>query len=123
MAAVGSVRIEGVNIPGHKHANIGLTSIRGIGRTTASNICTKASIEATRKIGELTESELDAIRAEIAHYTVEGDLNRQIAMNIKRLMDMGCNRGIRHRRGLPVRGQRTKTNARTRKGKRKPVRA
>jgi small subunit ribosomal protein S13 len=115
-------RIAGVNIPVHKNAEIALTAIFGIGRPTAIAICKKVGIEPLGKIKSLTEAELEAIRTEIANYTIEGDLRREISMNIKRLTDLGCYRGIRHRRGLPLRGQRTRTNARTRKGKPKPVR-
>ena len=114
-------RIAGVNIPDRKHAVIALTSIYGIGRTTATSICKAAGIEPDRKIQELSEDEVDSLRSEVAKITVEGDLRREVSMNIKRLMDLGCNRGIRHRRGLPLRGQRTRTNARTRKGPRRPI--
>ena len=114
-------RIAGVNIPDRKHAVIALTSIYGIGRTRASEICKEAGVEPQAKIQELSEDQVDAIRGAVAKFTVEGDLRREISMNIKRLMDLGCNRGIRHRRGLPLRGQRTRTNARTRKGPRRPI--
>ncbi|MBL3601231.1 MAG: 30S ribosomal protein S13 [gamma proteobacterium endosymbiont of Lamellibrachia anaximandri] len=114
-------RIAGVNIPDRKHAVIALTSIYGIGRTRATEICKEVGIEPSDKIQELSEGQVDAIRAIIGKITVEGDLRREVSMNIKRLMDLGCNRGIRHRRGLPLRGQRTKTNARTRKGPRRPI--
>lgn len=114
-------RIAGVNIPDRKHTVIALTSIYGIGRTRAQEICANTGIEPARKIMDLAEDEVEKLRAEVAKFTVEGDLRREISMNIKRLMDLGCNRGIRHRRGLPLRGQRTKTNARTRKGPRKPI--
>lgn len=114
-------RIAGVNIPVHKHAWIGLTSIYGIGRTRAYEICEKAGVDPAQKIGQLDESDLDKLRAEVAEFDVEGDLRREVAMDIKRLMDLGCYRGLRHRRGLPVRGQKTKTNARTRKGPKKPI--
>lgn len=114
-------RIAGVNIPDRKHAVIALTSIYGIGRTRASEICKEAGVEPQTKIQELSEDQIETIRTIIARYTVEGDLRREISMNIKRLMDLGCNRGIRHRRGLPLRGQRTRTNARTRKGPRRPI--
>jgi small subunit ribosomal protein S13 len=114
-------RIAGVNIPDKKHTVIALTSIYGIGRTRAAQICEAAGVAQDRKIQELAESEIDALRVEVEKFTVEGDLRREISMNIKRLMDLGCNRGIRHRRGLPVRGQRTKTNARTRKGPRRAI--
>jgi small subunit ribosomal protein S13 len=115
-------RIAGVNIPDRKHAVVALTSIYGIGPTRAREICNAAGIEPSGKIRDLTEEQVDAVRAEVAKYTVEGDLRREVSMNIKRLMDLGCNRGIRHRRGLPLRGQRTRTNARTRKGPRRPIR-
>lgn len=114
-------RIAGINIPEHKHAVIALTAIYGIGRQTASEICTKVGIMPSVKIKELTEDQLESIRNVITKMTVEGDLRREVSMNIKRLMDLGCYRGIRHRRGLPLRGQRTRTNARTRKGPRKPI--
>ncbi len=114
-------RIAGVNIPDRKHAVIALTSIYGIGSTLAAKICADASVPTDTKIHKLTEEEVERLRAEVSKYTVEGDLRREISMNIKRLMDLGCNRGIRHRRGLPLRGQRTRTNARTRKGPRRPI--
>ena len=109
-------RIAGINIPDHKHAVIALTAIYGVGRQTASEICVKVGITPSVKIKELTEEQLEAIRNVVSKMTVEGDLRREVSMNIKRLMDLGCYRGIRHRRGLPLRGQRTRTNARTRKG-------
>lgn len=112
-------RIAGINIPVHKHAVIALTSIYGIGRQRALAICKKAKVNPSSKIKDLTEAEVEALRLQVGKFTIEGDLRREIAMNIKRLMDLGCYRGVRHRRGLPVRGQRTRTNARTRKGKRK----
>lgn len=112
-------RIAGINIPDNKHAEIALTYIYGVGRTTAKKLCSNASVEPTRKIRDLSEAEMEALRTGVAEITVEGDLRREVAMSIKRLMDCGCYRGLRHRRGLPVRGQRTKTNARTRKGKKK----
>jgi len=115
-------RIAGINLPVNKHAVIGLTSIYGIGRSRSRDICKSAGISPETKVRDLSEDDLENIRAEIAKYIVEGDLRREISMNIKRLMDMGCFRGIRHRRGLPVRGQRSKTNARTRKGPRRPIR-
>lgn len=115
-------RIAGVNIPDNKHAVISLTYIYGVGRTTAAQLCSSVGIEQSVKIGDLSEEQLDSLRNEIAKLSVEGDLRREVNMNIKRLMDLGCFRGIRHRRSLPVRGQRTKTNARTRKGPRKPIR-
>lgn len=115
-------RIAGVNIPDNKHAVISLTYIFGVGRTTAGKICKTVGIAPTDKISNLTEEQLDAVRNEVTSLTVEGDLRREVSMNIKRLMDLGCYRGIRHRRSLPVNGQRTKTNARTRKGPIKPIR-
>lgn len=115
-------RIAGVNIPDNKHTVISLTYVYGIGKPTAYNICAKVGIDPTTKIKDLSDEKLDELRAVVLAYPVEGDLRRQVQMNIKRLMDMGCYRGIRHRRSLPVRGQRTKTNARTRKGPRKPIR-
>ncbi len=116
-------RIAGVNIPNHKHAEIALTSIYGIGRTTAQKICVAAGVLASTKIKDLNDSDIEKLRDEVAKFKVEGDLRREVSMNIKRLMDLGCYRGVRHRRGLPVRGQRTKTNARTRKGPVKPIKA
>ncbi len=115
-------RIAGINIPDNKHARISLTYIYGIGRTTAEKICAEAGVDPAAKVGELNEASLDAIRGEIAKLSVEGDLRRETSMNIKRLMDLGCYRGMRHRRHLPVHGQRTRTNARTRKGPRRPIR-
>ncbi|NOQ78695.1 MAG: 30S ribosomal protein S13 [Gammaproteobacteria bacterium] len=115
-------RIAGVNVPDRKHAVIALTSIYGIGRTRSAQILEKAGIAGDTKIEALSEGQLDSVRNLIGEFTVEGDLRRETSMNIKRLMDMGCYRGIRHRRSLPLRGQRTKTNARTRKGPRKPIR-
>jgi small subunit ribosomal protein S13 len=112
-------RIAGINIPPHKHAEIGLTAIYGIGRPTAQRICQAAGVPHTRKIKDLSDADLEKIREEIGRLTIEGDLRREMSINIKRLMDLGCYRGLRHRRGLPVRGQRTRTNARTRKGPRK----
>jgi len=114
-------RIAGVNIPNHQHAVIALTAIYGIGRTRSHEICVAAGISTSTKMKDLTDAEMDKLRDEVAKFTVEGDLRREISMNIKRLMDLGCYRGLRHRRGLPVRGQRTRTNARTRKGPRKSV--
>ena len=114
-------RIAGINIPPHKHTEIGLTSIYGIGRTTAQKICTAAGIAFNKKVKDLTDSDLEKIREEVGRLTIEGDLGRELSMNIKRLMDLGCYRGFRHRRGLPLRGQRTRTNARTRKGPRKAI--
>ena len=114
-------RIAGINIPVNKHAEIALTAVFGIGRSRARNILAAAGIQPSVKIKDLQESEVEALRLEVAKFTVEGDLRREISMNIKRLMDLGCYRGLRHRRGLPLRGQRTRTNARTRKGPRKPI--
>ena len=114
-------RIAGVNIPDQKHAWVALTTIYGVGRTRALQICEAASVAPDTKIRDLSEPEVEGIRSEVAKIAVEGDLRREVAMNIKRLMDLGCYRGLRHRRGLPVRGQRTKTNARTRKGPRRPI--
>jgi|SRR5690606_27249217 small subunit ribosomal protein S13 len=114
-------RIANINIPNQKHIEIGLTSIYGIGRSTAKRICAAAGIPGTTKVKDLTDAQVEQIRAEVGRLTVEGDLRRQVSMNIKRLMDLGSYRGLRHRRGLPVRGQRTRTNARTRKGPRKGV--
>lgn len=114
-------RIAGINIPVQKHTWIALTSIYGIGRTRALQICDDANVARDTKVRNLSESEVESLRTEVAKHTVEGDLRRDVSMNIKRLMDLGCYRGIRHRRGLPLRGQRTKTNARTRKGPRRPL--
>ncbi len=115
-------RIAGVNIPTNKRVEIALTYIHGIGHTRAKEICARLSIPRERRVNELTDSEVIQIRETIDQdFVVEGDLRREVAMNIKRLMDLGCYRGLRHRRGLPVRGQRTSTNARTRKGKAKPI--
>ncbi|MBC3767581.1 30S ribosomal protein S13 [Neptunicella marina] len=114
-------RIAGINIPEHKHTVIAITSIYGIGPTRAKSICAEAGVAENAKIKDLDEAQLDKLRDAVAKFTVEGDLRREISMNIKRLMDLGCFRGIRHRRSLPLRGQRTKTNARTRKGPRKPI--
>jgi small subunit ribosomal protein S13 len=116
-------RIAGVNIPNHQHAEIALTSIYGIGRTRARKICDAAGVKPSVKVKELTDSEMERLRTEVGKFTVEGDLRREVTMSIKRLMDLGCYRGVRHRRGLPVRGQRTRTNARTRKGPRKAIAA
>ena len=112
-------RIAGINIPPHKHAEIGLTAIYGIGRSTAQKICARTGVPLDKKIKDLNDTDLEKIREEIGRLTIEGDLRREMSINIKRLMDLGCYRGFRHRRGLPVRGQRTKTNARTRKGPRR----
>ena len=114
-------RIAGVNIPDRKHAWVSLTAIFGIGRTHARAICADAGISPSVLIKDLTEEELDSVRSQVSRYTIEGDLRREVSMNIKRLMDLGAYRGIRHRRGLPVRGQRSHTNARTRKGPRKII--
>lgn len=114
-------RIAGINIPVNKHVVIGLTSIYGIGLTRAQGICASLSLNPTTKVKDLTEEQLDGIRSEVGKFIVEGDLRREISMNIKHLMDLGCYRGLRHRRGLPVRGQRTRTNARTRKGPRRVI--
>ncbi len=116
-------RIAGVNIPNHQHAEIALTAIYGVGRSRARQICEAAGVNVTTKMKDLSEADLERLRDEVGKYAVEGDLRREVTMNIKRLMDLGCYRGLRHRRGLPVRGQRTRTNARTRKGPRKQVRA
>jgi len=115
-------RIAGVNIPVQKHAWVGLMSIYGVGRTRALKICEGAGVKPDTLIRDLTEDEVDKLRTELGSYVVEGDLRREVGMNIKRLMDLGTYRGLRHRRGLPVRGQRTRTNARTRKGPRRPIR-
>jgi small subunit ribosomal protein S13 len=112
-------RIAGVNIPNHQHADIALQAIFGIGRARAQAICAAAKINKTSKIKDLSESDMEHLREQVAKFAVEGDLRREVSMNIKRLMDLGCYRGTRHRKGLPVRGQRTRTNARTRKGPRK----
>lgn len=115
-------RIAGINIAPHKHAEIALTGIYGIGRQSARKICADTGIAPDTRIKDLTEAEVEAIRGAVARFTIEGDLRRTVSMNIKRLMDLGCYRGIRHRRGLPLRGQRTRTNARTRKGPKRPIR-
>jgi small subunit ribosomal protein S13 len=112
-------RIAGVNIPNHQHAEIALTAIFGIGRARAQAICVAAKVGTSAKIKDLSDSDMERLREEVAKFTVEGDLRREVSMSIKRLMDLGCYRGSRHRKGLPVRGQRTRTNARTRKGPRK----
>jgi small subunit ribosomal protein S13 len=114
-------RIAGVNIPNHQHTEIALTAIYGVGRSRAQKICDSAGVLRTTKIKDLTEADMDRLREEVGKFAVEGDLRREVTMSIKRLMDLGCYRGVRHRRGLPVRGQRTRTNARTRKGPRKSV--
>ncbi len=115
-------RIAGVNLPAQKHTWVALTHIYGIGRTRSYQICEATGIDPTTKVRDLTEAEQEKLRQMIGGMPVEGDLRREVAMNIKRLMDLGCYRGLRHRRGLPVRGQRTRTNARTRKGPRRPIR-
>ena len=112
-------RIAGVNIPNHQHAEIALTAIFGIGRARAQAICVAAKVGTSAKIKDLSDSDMERLREEVAKFTVEGDLRREVSMSVKRLMDLGCYRGSRHRKGLPVRGQRTRTNARTRKGPRK----
>ncbi|MDR0251464.1 MAG: 30S ribosomal protein S13 [Burkholderiales bacterium] len=112
-------RIAGVNIPNHQHAEVALTAIYGIGRSRAKHICVAAGINGATKIKDLGDAEMDKLRELITQFAVEGDLRREVTMSIKRLMDLGCYRGVRHRRGLPVRGQRTRTNARTRKGPKK----
>lgn len=114
-------RIAGVNIPNHQHTVIGLQAIYGIGQTRAKAICVNAAIEPSKKVKDLSDAELEKLRDEVGKFTVEGDLRREVTMSIKRLMDLGCYRGFRHRKGLPVRGQRTRTNARTRKGPRKAI--
>jgi small subunit ribosomal protein S13 len=114
-------RIAGINIPVNKHVVIALTSIYGIGDTRAKQICEAAGIAPDTMVKDLAEPEVAGIRNAVANFVVEGDLRRETSMNIKRLMDLGCYRGIRHRRGLPLRGQRTRTNARTRKGPRRPI--
>ncbi|MCX7114479.1 MAG: 30S ribosomal protein S13 [Gammaproteobacteria bacterium] len=114
-------RIAGVNIPDHKHVVIALTSIYGVGLSSARKICNLLGVEQSAKVSQLSESQLELLRSEVGKLVVEGDLRRLVSMNIKRLMDLGCFRGQRHRRGLPCRGQRTRTNARTRKGRRKAV--
>ena len=115
-------RLAGINIPDNKHTEISLTYIYGIGRTTARQVCDATGVDPASKVQDLSEDQLDQLRGEIAKLNVEGDLRRENQLNIKRLLDLGCYRGIRHRRGLPLRGQRTKTNARTRKGPKRPIR-
>lgn len=115
-------RIAGINIADQKHVVIALTQIYGIGRATSKVICKTLDIDPAVAVRTLSDSDLEGLRTEISKHAVEGDLRREISMNIKRLMDLGCNRGIRHRKGLPLRGQRTRTNARTRKGPRRPIR-
>ena len=114
-------RIAGVNLPVQKHVWVGLQSIFGIGRSRSKKVCAATGVKPASKIKDLTESEVEKIRLEVAKYTVEGDLRREVGMSIKRLIDLGCYRGLRHRRGLPLRGQRTRTNARTRKGPRRAI--
>ncbi len=115
-------RIAGVNLPDHKHTVIALQSIFGVGQNRASAICAACAVDPAEKLGSLSEAELGVLREAVGKYTIEGDLRRETAMSIKRLMDLGCYRGVRHRRKLPLRGQRTRTNARTRKGPRRPIR-
>ncbi|MDR0234516.1 MAG: 30S ribosomal protein S13 [Zoogloeaceae bacterium] len=114
-------RIAGVNIPNHQHAEIALTAIYGIGRSRAQKICDAAGVVRSAKIKDLSDADMDKLRDEVGKFAVEGDLRREVTMSIKRLMDLGCYRGLRHRKGLPCRGQRTRTNARTRKGPRKAI--
>ena len=114
-------RIAGINIPVQKHAWIALTAIYGIGRTRSYQICEAAGVPVDKKVRDLSEEQIELLREEVGKFMVEGDLRREVSMSIKRLMDLGCFRGIRHRRGLPLRGQRTKTNARTRKGPSRPI--
>ena len=116
-------RIAGVNLPNHQHVNISLTAIYGIGKAVSLNICKSLAIDPSVKLKDLSDTDIDKLRDHISKITIEGDLRREISMNIKRLMDLGCYRGLRHRRGLPVRGQQTRTNARTRKGPRRAIRA
>lgn len=115
-------RIAGINLPIHKHVWIGLQSIYGVGRSRSKKICAETRINPASKIKDLTEAEVEQLRQEIGKITIEGDLRREVGMSIKRLMDLGTYRGLRHRRGLPLRGQRTRTNARTRKGPRRAIR-
>lgn len=115
-------RIAGVNIPDNKHTVISLTYIFGVGHTTARKLCDASGVEPHVRVSDLTEDQVESLRSEVGKLSVEGDLRREVQMNIKRLKDLGCYRGLRHRHGVPVRGQRTKTNARTRKGPRKPIR-
>ncbi len=116
-------RIAGVNLPNHQHVNVSLTAIYGIGNATSLKICNSLAIDPSAKLKDLSDTEIDKLRDYISKLTIEGDLRREVSMNIKRLMDLGCYRGLRHRRGLPVRGQQTRTNARTRKGPRRAIRA
>lgn len=115
-------RIAGINVPDHKHVEVSLTHIYGVGRTTARRLCAAVGVDPTVKLRELTDDRMDALRSEVGKLNVEGDLRRETQLNVKRLMDLGCYRGLRHRRGLPVNGQRTQNNARTRKGPRRPIR-
>ena len=115
-------RVAGINIPDNKHAELSLTYVYGIGKTRAKDICTIIGVDPSTKIADLSEDQLEKVRTEVGKYIVEGDLRREVATNIKRLQDLGTNRGIRHRRHLPVRGQKTKNNARTRKGPKRPIR-
>jgi small subunit ribosomal protein S13 len=115
-------RISGINIPDNKHLVISLTAIYGIGKSRAAYICEQVGVHPSTKVKSLSEAQIEQLREEVSKFVVEGDLRREVAMSIKRLMDLGCYRGLRHRRGLPVRGQRTRTNARTRKGPRRPIR-
>ncbi|MBP81758.1 MAG: 30S ribosomal protein S13 [Acidiferrobacteraceae bacterium] len=115
-------RISGINLPANKHVEIALTAVYGIGRVTAQKVCDQAGVARNTKVHDLSEDDADRLRSQVASIPVEGDLRREVSMNIKRLMDMGSYRGMRHRRGLPVRGQRTSTNARTRKGPKRPIR-
>lgn len=112
-----------VNIPNHQHTEIGLTAIFGIGRTRSRSICVAAGVDFSKKVKDLTDADLEKLREEVGKFVVEGDLRREVTMNIKRLMDLGCYRGVRHRKGLPMRGQRTRTNARTRRGPRRAAQA
>jgi small subunit ribosomal protein S13 len=114
-------RIAGVNIPNHQHSEIALTAIYGIGRSRSQKICDAAGVGRSKKMKDVTEAEMERLRDQVGKFTVEGDLRREVTMSIKRLMDLGCYRGLRHRKGLPCRGQRTRTNARTRKGPRKAI--
>ncbi|MDR1849882.1 MAG: 30S ribosomal protein S13 [Zoogloeaceae bacterium] len=114
-------RIAGVNIPNHQHAEIALTAIYGIGRSRAQKICDAAGVVRSRKVKDLSDADMEKLRDEVGKFAVEGDLRREVTMSVKRLMDLGCYRGLRHRKGLPCRGQRTRTNARTRKGPRKAI--
>lgn len=115
-------RISGINLPVNKHTIVALTALYGVGPARAGAICDAAGIAPDNKVKDLTEGEVEALRKVVGQFTIEGDLRREVSMNIKRLMDLGCYRGLRHRRGLPVRGQQTQTNARTRKGPRRPIR-